>query len=331
MPEPETPETEREEEEEEGATVSTSPPPLCATPTPPSAAPSAPPSPLCSVTQGSSLVLPVGKRRSTAFVASFGQRGGQERAPKAFRRVEPQPHTGMFGSLLSTRRGGVKDRPDDHITPDTFANLPQTRLLNMLEDVVATWLKKQKRKKHKGEHMVGTLSALMHASRFQSIYPLIQPPIESLSGWIAENMRGEVDVYEEHGETMLALIRTEPEGKEEMMAWREQEMQEFLSTMPADRFTMEEERLRKLLLNYLAGWQHSEPPLLSDALNSNFDIGVELLVAKWAVLPRHLRLQDWVRHRMCQEIDVQEIGHGRVSFQFASAEQSACGAETCPD
>merc|ERR1712146_822019 len=102
----------------------------------------------------------------------------------------------------------------------------------------------------------------------------------------------------------------------EALARREEEMREFLATLPANRFTMEEEQLRELLLRYLADWQKSEPPLLSDALNANFDIGVDLLVAKWAVLPRHLRLQDWIRHRIGEEVDVQEIGNGGVVLQL---------------
>jgi len=97
------------------------------------------------------------------------------------------------------------------LPPDMMAQLPQAALHDMLHMAVDTWLGRRHKKRRPGQNepeAIGSLGALKKTPKVVAVLRHIQPPVTDLADWIAENMRGHVELSEENGEPTVCRSTT---------------------------------------------------------------------------------------------------------------------------
>jgi len=97
------------------------------------------------------------------------------------------------------------------LPPDVMAQLPQAALHDMLHMAVDTWLGRRHKKRRPGQNepeAIGSLGALKKTPKVVAVLRHIQPPVTDLADWIAENMRGHVELSEENGEPTVCRSTT---------------------------------------------------------------------------------------------------------------------------
>jgi len=207
----------------------------------------------------------------------------------------------------------------DSVLPERLASLPQARLLDLLQGAIERWLKHGSKKRNKGVPDVetGALDLLWNSAKFKAIFPLISPPIESLAEWISENM-DEITVYEdEDGKTMLSRKSVNQESHEYQERYQEA-VDAFLDTLPEDHLTEEEEALREALMTFLRAWWCDSPPLIYQTYSLEHETGLEVALSMWALLPRPVKLRDWILNRIGGEIGLLEQKPGEWAVHLVS-------------
>ena len=189
------------------------------------------------------------------------------------------------------------------LPPDMMAQLPQAALHDMLHMAVDTWLGRRHKKRRPGQNepeAIGSLGALKKTPKVVAVLRHIQPPVTDLADWIAENMRGHVELSEENGEPTVCRSTTPRDQTN-----RDQRIDEgcqFFASLPDDFLAEEEQNLRDALINYFDAQETNEPTSLSVACQPGGALRNAIAFAKMALLPRSVKIQDWITNRVGGDI-----------------------------
>lgn len=135
------------------------------------------------------------------------------------------------------------------------------------------------------------------------------PRSVSLHEWIERRIGGEIQVYDERGETMCRLMCAEDPA-----ASKEAKIEAFFESLPASSFTDPEERLRQSIFDFLASWKSQELASLS---HTGMDRGVQRCRA--AFLPKEVSLKEWIERRIGGEVELRRDRAGQYIVHLTAA------------
>lgn len=95
----------------------------------------------------------------------------------------------------------------------------------------------------------------------------------------------------------------------------------FFEMLPSNALTPEEATLRQALLDWLARWPQERP---AERPPTIADLGgcIPVRKARETLLPKAVRLQEWVDNRIGGEIELRRVEHGQIEIHIRAAEGS---------
>lgn len=188
-----------------------------------------------------------------------------------------------------------------------FSQLPENEFLSEELELREKLLAIMKRAcRPRGGHRRGSHS-LVHiekAPQINSSVDSLLPHGVSLLEWIQRRLDDDIEAIRD--DEMIILLRRAKDPNV-----HRQDVEEFLSGLPAESFTAAEEDLRDALLRFIESWQSSTPPRLTDVAQAP---GVS--EAKKQLLPEGVSLKAWITSRLGGEVDLIQDATGQYAIGF---------------
>eukprot|EP00747_Dinoflagellata_sp_TGD_P034267 gnl/TRDRNA2_/TRDRNA2_137163_c0_seq1.p1 gnl/TRDRNA2_/TRDRNA2_137163_c0~~gnl/TRDRNA2_/TRDRNA2_137163_c0_seq1.p1 ORF type:complete len:249 (+),score=37.92 gnl/TRDRNA2_/TRDRNA2_137163_c0_seq1:40-786(+) len=144
----------------------------------------------------------------------------------------------------------------------------------------------------------------------EAVNELLPRGASMLFEWVERRLGQDMKVRRDaRGRCGIQLIQT---LGEELA--RQEEVETFLGSLPADSFTKQEAALRDAVLRFVKHWQGSGPPRLCDVGNS-----LPVKSAREAFLPPNINLMTWLEARVGNEFELLQDAAGQYAIGLPGA------------